>query len=118
LGRNYGAGGSFTREAAEDITRAAARMGQDRRPEVRLLAVEDVHLRDLRREGPLRGGRAAPEHHARNQLAYLTAHPYGRVTVTLTGCPAASSASACGTYWVALAISVGLGLGMLSIAPA
>jgi hypothetical protein len=55
---------------------------------------------------------------APDQFAYFTAHPYGRVTVTLTGCPAASSASACGTYWVALGMSAGLALEMLSIPPA
>ena len=49
---------------------------------------------------------------------YLTEHPYGRVTVTLTGRPAASSASACGTYCVACAMSAVSALGMLSIPPA
>ena len=63
-------------------------------------------------------------HFARNDWGW-TAYPcvpgheiVGRVTGSLTGCPAASSASAFGTYCVAPATSSGSALWWLSMPPA
>jgi len=51
------------------------------------------------------------------QEPYFTLQPYGSVTGTLTGLPALSSASTCGTYCVALAMSAWSVLLIESIAP-
>ena len=51
------------------------------------------------------------------QSAYLTEHPYGRVSATDTGLPAFTSPIAAVTWLRAVAMSAALAVGLSSIAP-